>query len=418
MLQFLKIQKKINLQAMTTLKATSQRIISLDALRGFALLGILIMNVISHSLPSAHYTNPMAGGALTGMDYYAFVFSQLFANQKFISLFAILFGAGVILLTERIDNAGKSAAKKHYIRNFWLLVFGLLHAYVIWYGDVLVQYATCAVWIYFFRKLSARALFICSGIFFLITLALNLGTGFSLPYWETSDVVELCKDWQPSAEALQSEISAYQSSWSEHFPYRRKMAFALETFIFIMGIGWQITGLMLLGMALFKSKILTAERTKRFYKLLALIGVSLGLFLGIIGLQQNQSAGWSCEFSFFIGSQYTMVASLPMALGYIGLIIWWYKQSGQKFLTTWLAPVGRMALTNYLMQSIISTFIFYGHGLGLYGTMGRASLWWVIIGIWVFQIITSRWWLSKFKFGPFEWVWRSLTYWKLQDFKK
>jgi len=107
---------------MTNIQPTTNRIISLDILRGFALLGILIMNIISFSMPSAHYTNPMVGGELTGANYWAFVGSELFANQKFMSLFAILFGAGIVLLTEKIEQSGKNAATRHYVRNFWLLL--------------------------------------------------------------------------------------------------------------------------------------------------------------------------------------------------------------------------------------------------------------------------------------------------------
>ena len=146
---------------------------------------------------------------------------------------------------------------------------------------------------------------------------------------------------------------AYQSSWIDHFPYRSKMAIALETFIFLLGLGWQITSMMLVGMGLYKSKVLTAERSIPFYKKMGVIGLCIGLGLGIIGLVQNNAHNWSCEYSFFLGSQFNFVGSLPMALGYIGILIWWYKSNGATFLSTWLAPVGRMALTNYLLQSII-----------------------------------------------------------------
>ena len=196
------------------------------------------------------------------------------------------------------------------------------------------------------------------------------------------------------------------------------MAIALETIIFLLGLGWQITSMMLVGMGLYKSKVLTAERSIPFYKKMGVIGLCIGLGLGIIGLVQNNAHNWSCEYSFFIGSQFNFVGSLPMALGYIGILIWWYKSNGATFLSTWLAPVGRMALTNYLLQSIIGTFIFYGHGFALFGTVGQAGLWVFILGIWIFQLLFSRWWLQRFQFGPFEWFWRSLTYWKIQAFKR
>ena len=404
---------------MTSIKPTASknRIISLDILRGFALLGILIMNIISFSMPSAHYLNPMAEGDLVGMDKWAFIFSQLFANQKFMSLFSILFGAGVILMTSRMEAQGNNPANRHYFRNFWLLLFGLAHAYLLWSGDILVPYALCAVWVFLFRKKSAKGLFIWAGVFFAVSFLLNLVFGLSMSSWPAEEIAAICADWLPTTEALAAETAAYQGSWLDQMAYRAPGAFAIETYIFLLGFGWHITGLMLVGMALYKTKVITGERSLSFYKRMVAIGLGLGLTIGIIGLIQNNAHSWSCDYSFFLGSQFNFLASLPMALAYIGIIMLLCKSSFVTQLQEWLAPVGRMAMTNYLMQSIIATFIFYGHGLGLYGTVGRAEQWLFILGIWVFQIITSRWWLKRFRFGPFEWLWRSLTYWRIQKMK-
>lgn len=395
----------------------ANRIISLDILRGFALLGILIMNMTSFAMPGAHYLNPMVEGLLEGADKWAFYFSQLFANQKFMSLFSMLFGAGIILMTQRIEQQGKSAATRHYFRNFWLLLFGLFHAYIIWHGDILVQYALCSIWLFLFRKKSPKTLFIWAAIFLIINLLIGLSGGIAIPYMSSADVADMCASWQPNTEALVTETTAYRGPWFEHFPYRSKTAFGLETTIFLLGLGWQITGLMLIGMGLFKANILTAERSISFYKKMMLLGFSIGLVFGFYGLQQNYAHNWSCEYSFLIGSQWNFLGSVPMALGYIGMIMWLCKSAFLPILKKWLAPFGRMALTNYLMQSIIATFIFYGHGLGLFGTVGRAEQWLYILGIWLFQIIFSKWWLGRFKFGPLEWLWRSLTYWKIQSIK-
>ena len=397
---------------------TANRIISLDILRGFALFGILIMNMTSFAMPGAHYLNPMVEGLLEGADKWAFYFSQLFANQKFMSLFSILFGAGIVLMTERIEQQGKSAATRHYFRNFWLLLFGLFHAYVIWHGDILVQYALCSIWLFLFRKKSAKTLFIWAAIFLTISLLLNLMSGFSLQYMPATEAAELCRHWSLDVEKINMETTAYQGSWGEHFPYRAETAFTLETLLFVFGLGWQITGLMLMGMGLFKAKVLTAERSIAFYKKMMIFGISIGLIFGIYGLIQNYAHNWTCEYSFFIGSQWNFLGSVPMALGYIGLIMLLCKSDCSSILQKWLAPFGRMALTNYLMQSIIATFLFYGNGLGLFGTVGRAEQWVYILGIWIFQIGFSKWWLGRFKFGPLEWLWRSLTYWKWQKIKK
>lgn len=405
---------------MTPLTPTqaTERIISLDILRGFAVLGILIMNIISFSMPEANYLNPMAEGRLTGIDEWAFIISQLFASQKFMSLFSILFGAGVVLMTSRMEQQGGSPAKRHYFRNFWLLLFGLFHAYVLWYGDILAPYAICSIWVFLFRNKSPKTLFIWAGVFYVITSGLSLFSGLTLPNWPTEQITEFCAGWTPSAEALAEEKAAYRGSWLEQMPKRMETAIGLQTFIFLFNLGWHITGLMLVGMALYKNKVLTAERSRSFYRRLMAVGFGLGLIIGIIGLIQNYAQDWSCEYSFFIGSQFNFWGSLPMALGYVGLLMLLCKSRIVNTLKKWLAPVGRMALTNYLLQSVIATFIFYGHGLGLYGKISRAEQWLFVLGIWAFEIVFSRWWLKRFKFGPFEWLWRSLSYWKIQPLKK
>ncbi|MEM6320911.1 MAG: DUF418 domain-containing protein [Bacteroidota bacterium] len=392
----------------------ANRIVSLDILRGFALLGILIMNITSFSMPEAHYLNPMAEGPLIGADKWAFYFSQLLANQKFMSLFSILFGAGIVLMTHKIEQRGESAANRHFTRNFWLLMIGLLHAHLIWYGDILVPYALCSIWVFFFRKKDAKTLFIWATVFLSILLVLSLLIGWSISFMPEEDLTELCLTWQPTAEAIQAEKAAYLGTWSDHFPIRSKAAFELETFIFVFGASWQITGLMLMGMGLFKAGVLTAERTKAFYKKLLGIGLLIGLTFSIIGILQNEANNWSCEYSFLIGSQWTYLGSVPTALAYIGGMMLLCKSQWLIVLEKWLAPYGQMALTNYLMQSILATFLFYGHGLGRFGSIGRAEQWLYIIGIWVVQLLWSRWWMARFKFGPFEWLWRSLTYQKWQ----
>lgn len=397
---------------------TKDRIISLDVLRGFAILGILIMNMISFAMPGANYLNPMAMGELEGLDKIAFYFSQLFANQKFMSLFSILFGAGIILMTGRMESKGLNPAKRHYLRNLWLLLIGLAHAHLLWYGDVLVPYALCSIWLFLFRKKAPKTLFIWALVFLIISSALSLFAGFSMSFWSETEINELCETWLPGAESLAEEITVYTGSYLGQLPDRIENAISMETFIFFWGMGWQITGLMLIGMGLFKSKVLTAERTNAFYKKMIYIGLFISISLGILGLLENYANDWACEYSFFIGSQFNFWGSVPMALAYIGIIMLICRSNGFQKFKSWMAPVGRMALTNYLLQTIIATTIFYGHGFGLFGSVGRAEQWIYVFAIWVFQIILSNYWLKKFRFGPFEWMWRSLTYWKFQPMKK
>ncbi len=392
----------------------TQRIISLDVLRGIAILGILIMNIQSFSMIDAAYTNPDAFGDLTGLNKWVWILSHIFADQKFMTIFSILFGAGIILFTNRADEKGYSPAKLHYRRTFWLLVIGLMHAYLLWYGDILVIYALCALFAYLFRKLSPTKLLVIGIIFISVASMLYLMSGLSMQFWPPESIENTLKSWRPEAEIVQSQIQAYQGSWLEQMSKRIPSALALQTFLFLFLFGWRAGGLMLVGMALYKWGVLKAERTTKFYTISIGIGFVIGLPLVIYGIVRNFTAGWILGYSMFIGSQYNYWGSLLIAFAYIGLImLFCLSQFGEK-IKNLFAAVGRMAFTNYLLQTIICTTIFYGHGFGLYGKVERSTQILIVLCVWIFQMIISPIWLRFFKFGPFEWLWRSLTYWKIQ----
>ncbi|NQZ12499.1 MAG: hypothetical protein HRT35_35545, partial [Algicola sp.] len=156
------------------------RINHLDILRGFALLGILLMNIQGFSMPGAAYLNPTAWGDLQGINLFVWSFSHLFADQKFMGLFSILFGAGICLFADRAEaKYGKSAAL-HYKRNLWLLLFGLIHAHFIWYGDILYSYALCSFWVYLLRNKSVRFLLISALLCLSIASLYSLFVHFAL----------------------------------------------------------------------------------------------------------------------------------------------------------------------------------------------------------------------------------------------
>ena len=178
--------------------------------------------------------------------------------------------------------------------------------------------------------------------------------------------------------------------------------------------GWRTGGLMLIGMALFKLGVLTAKRSKRFYINLASIGILIGFFVVAFGVFRNFSENWSVDYSMFLGSQFNYWGSILIALGYIGLIMLIVGRFNANKLTGALALVGRSALSNYLLQTLICTIIFYGHGFGLFGQEARKFQILIVLGVWIVQIILTLIWFRRFQFGPVEWLWRSLTYFKLQ----
>ncbi len=392
----------------------SQRIISLDVLRGFAILGILIMNIQSFSMIGAAYLNPDAFGDLSGLNKWTWILSHIFADQKFMTIFSILFGAGIILFTNRAAEKGYSQAKLHYRRTFWLLVIGLMHAYLLWYGDILVIYALCALFVFLFRKMSPKKLLIFGIIFISVASLLNFMSGLSMQFWPPEAIENTLKSWRPSNEMVQSEVLAYRGDWLGQMSKRIPSALGLHTFLFLFLFGWRAGGLMLVGMALYKWGVLKAERSTKFYTIAVGIGFTIGLPLIIYGIVRNFTAGWILGYSMFIGSQYNYWGSLLIAFAYISLImLFCQSQIGEK-IKNLFAAVGRMAFTNYLMQTIICITIFYGHGFGLYGKVERSIQILIVLCVCIFQLIISPIWLHFFKYGPFEWLWRSLTYWKIQ----
>jgi len=396
------------------------RINQLDILRGFALLGILIMNIQSFSMPVAAYLNPTVWGDLQGINYIVWVTSHIVADSKFMGLFSILFGAGVCLFAERATQKNGSSTLLHYKRNFWLLMFGLIHAHFIWYGDILVCYALCAFWVYWFRHKSARFLIGSSILFISIASFYSLFVNYALnnQYIPPESIEEILYFWHPDQTQLADEISAYTGDFLEQTYRRSQDAFFLETQVFLSTNLWRAGGMMLLGMALYKNGVLTGERTNRFYFWLVLVGLFIGISLSSYGVMQNFAHSFNVNYSMFLGNQYNYWGSIFTTLAYIGIVNLIVNNGLLKRLQKRLAAVGQMAFSNYIAHSLICTFIFYGHGLGLFSQVERSHQIIIVIVIWLLQLWYSPLWLKNFRFGPLEWVWRSLTYWQRQSMQR
>ena len=383
------------------------RIHSLDLIRGFAVLGILIMNITSFSQINIAYMNPTIGAGLQGYNKYFHGFNYIFADTRFMSIFSMLFGAGMVLFTQRIEAKGKRVATLHFKRMFWLLLFGLIHAYFIWVGDILVAYAICGSLVFFFRKKSIRTLFIMAVILFLVPISLNFMTYYGMP----KDALESTfAFFYPSTEQIALETKIMQGSYLDQMPLRLENAIGLQTIVFMIEIFWRTSAMMLFGMILYRKGILSADKSTAYYKKMIWVGFVPGLILSIIGLDQLYASEWSGAYVMNIGANYKFISGLFMALSYIGLLIWIYKKGIFKKLLNRLQATGRMAFTNYIGMSVICTLIFNGHGLGLFGTFDRLQQFVIVIGIWVTMLIISPLVLKKFQYGPLEWLWRKLTY--------
>jgi len=381
-------------------------------------MGILIMNIQSYSMISAAYINPTAYGDLSGVNKWVWIISHLIADQKFITLFSLLFGAGILLFTERLNSKGESSLGLHYRRTFWLFVIGIGHAYLFWYGDILVPYAMCALVIVLFRKHTPKVL-VSIGFFLILIpslLYLMFGISWNLIPPEGQEGIKI--GWYSTPELIAKELTAYRSGWLEQMPMRIKEAINFQTFIFLIFTGWRVAGMMLIGMALYKWGILSAKKSNSFYLISLLIGLIIGIPIIIIGILKNFTADWAVNYSMFLGWHYNYWGSIFMAWAYISLVMLLFKGLQNSAFVKGFAAVGRMALTNYLLQTIICTFIFYGHGLGYFGSVDRIWQLVIVVIIWLLQLFLSPLWLRWFRFGPAEWLWRSLTYWKAQPFRK
>ena len=388
-------------------KSLNNRIHSLDLLRGFAVLGILIMNITNFSHVNVAYMNPTIGAGLEGYNQYFHAFNYIFADTRFMSIFSILFGAGVVLFTNNAVLKGKRAGVLHFKRMFWLLFFGIVHAYLIWEGDILVTYAFCGCLIFLLRKKTIRALLIISIILFIVPLTFNLMTYYGLTMDELESTFAF---FHPSSEQITKEIKIMQGSFLEQMPIRLENAIEFQTFIFLIETFWRTTSLMLLGMILYRKGVLSADKSISYYNKMILIGFGIGLIVSLMGLNQSYDSEWSGAYVMTIGANYKIFSGLFMAIGYIGFVMWCFKKSIFKKLQNRLQATGRMAFTNYIGMSIICTLIFNGHGLGLYGTLDRLQQFLIVGAIWILILIVSPLVLKKYRFGPLEWLWRKLTY--------
>lgn len=393
------------------------RVASLDVLRGVAVLGILLMNIQSFAMIEAAYLNPTAYGDLTGWNYAAWLGCHLLASEKFLTIFTLLFGAGVVVLGERLEAGGRHAAGVHYRRMAWLATFGLIHAFGLWFGDVLFHYAVCGAIVFLMRKLSPIWLLCVAAPLVVAASAVSLGIGTIYRMATDAALAELRDRWTLTADAISRELAIYRGGWLQQMPARARSAIELQS-ILLFTYSWRTMGLMLVGMALFRLGVLSARLATPVYSAMAIIGFAVGLPIVWNGVRLLELQGWEAVYSIFVGSQWNYWGSLLVAGGWVGLIMWWCRNGRPSWPRRCLARTGQMALTNYLAQTVICTTLFYGHGLGWYGRVERTEQLGIVVLIWIVQLAFSNLWLARYRFGPMEWVWRSLTYSALQPLRR
>ena len=395
----------------------TERIVAIDVLRGFAVLGILIVNIQGFARVPSAYMNPTSGGTLEGADLWIWATIYLLADTKFMSIFSMLFGAGMAMMSDRMAKRGAPAGGLHYRRQFWLLVIGLAHAYLVWHGDILVPYALCGFILYPFRNLHPRRLLLIGACAVAFVVPLWGLAGVSIPYWPVDEQAAAAAEWAPPQEVLDAEIAAFRGGWSGQLAVRAPIALALETSAFLGLFLWRAGGLMLVGMALYKFGVLAAGRPAAFYRRVAFLGIGAGLPFAAAGIWYKLDVGFAWERAMFQGALFNYAGSVGVFLGYVGLVMLAVQAGWLPGLQKRLAAAGRMALTNYITQSVLCSLIFYGHGLGLFERVGSPGQVAIVVAIWTLQLAWSPWWLARFRFGPLEWLWRSLSYMKWQPMR-
>ena len=419
----------------------NERIVSLDALRGVAVLGILVMNIYAFAMPFIAYSNPLVMGGVEAHNIGTWFFTHIFFDQKFLSIFAMLFGAGMILMARRAEARGVRFGRIYYRRQFWLLVLGMLHGYLLWVGDILFSYAAIGMLVYVFRNRSPRTLLIISCL--LLPLSPVMNHGISINTERTivevgkiealrgageelsDDQKKTLKSWEssrafmaPGDDDLQKDLDVNRGGYVGIVKHRIPIVIMMQIFVtLIFGIS-RIAALMMIGAALMKLGVLSGERSTVFYRNMMLSGYVLGLPLTVYSAVNMNAHAFDTIYMMRVGGVANYVGSLIVAFGHIGLVMLIVKTRALQHLMRRFAAVGRMALTNYLMHSLILTTIFYGYGMGLYGTIPRFWQMGFVVGVITLQLFLSTWWLRRYRFGPVEWLWRSLTYWKRQPMRR
>lgn len=421
----------------------AERISSVDMLRGVALLGILLMNIQNFGLPGAAYENPRAWGGDSGWNLIYWIVNQIFFEGKMRFLFSLLFGVGAVLLTERAveRGAGLAAADIWLRRCLWMTLFGLIHAYFIWEGDILYTYGTVGLGLFVFRVMRPKTL-LWSAAFVLLLISLSTGIGMVMgakhaqeeayaalkvdeknrskkqkaaieSYQKMLDNEDVVK----RREKIEEDIKARRGGYWENFTFRAPLAFGWQTaFMLKFGIG-DVLFPMMLGMALYKLGWLGGTKSFAFYCKWAALFYLIGIPPLAYVTKMVIDSGWDpwvrpCLYETYEYGRFTM------GLGHLFLLLAIYRSGILAPLMWVLSKVGQMAFSNYILTSILMTLYFNGYGLGNFGKLERHQLLYVVAAMWSINLILSPLWLRWFRFGPLEWAWRSLTYWKRQPFRR
>ena len=425
----------------------ARRVWLIDALRGVALLGILLMNIPGFAMPN--YFSESYRNDPTNVNFWVDAIISVLFEGKMRALFGMVFGAGVLLFVSKKEQTGRSVTGLFYRRMLWLVLFGLIHAHLIlWLGDILYLYGICGMLVYLFRNVNPK--YLALGVPLVAAIEFTAGTAFyqhirgeriayvdatraqtagqeltpaqtdALARWR-----ELEKSLIPNREDVKENTRKMKSDYATVASYVRPLAFKFET-MFLPLMIWDSLALMLLGLALYRWGFLSGNWSNRDYWRVLAIGYCIGLPLVIYSYYHrvihNPNLEASLQRMEEVAVEWTgliyPVQRILLVLAHVSAVILLYKSRTMQGLFRCLEAVGQMAFTNYVMHSVICTLIFFGYGLNYYAEVEFYQLYFVVLAIWALQLVVSPLWLRFFLFGPLEWLWRSLTYWRVQPFRR
>jgi uncharacterized protein len=424
-----------------------QRIRLVDALRGIAVLGILLMNIPLFAMPE--YFSESFRSDPANVNFWVNAVITVIFEGKMRALFGMLFGAGVLLFVIRKERAGVSTTGRFYQRMGWLVAFGLLHAHVIlWQGDILYLYGLCGMLVYLFRNVNPKYLVL--GVPLVAILDFTGGTLFYRQIREariayvdakqaetggrtlTTEQTAALAAWRdielriiPNREDVKAHTRKMKSDYATVASHIRPLALQWQT-TFIPLMLWDSLALMLLGLALYRWGFLTGAWSDRDYWRVLLIGYGIGLPLVCYSFYHSYRVSPNLDASLarMLTTPVQWTAAIYpfqrilLVMAHASALILAYKAGLFRPLFKRLEAVGQMAMTNYVVQSIICTLVFFGYGLNWFAELEFYQLMFVVLAIWALQLLVSPLWLRAFLFGPFEWLWRSLTYQRLQPFRR
>jgi uncharacterized protein len=422
-----------------------ERLQALDVARGVAVLGILLMNIWAFAGPEAFFNYPLAFADSPGnpVATWAVVHTLFEGTQR--ALLSLLFGIGAMLSLARLEaRSGPGGARRiYYRRTFTLIAFGLVNAYVfMWPADILFVYGLAGLCLFPLRNVRTPVLLAIVVVAVTVPAGLRIAKIGELKALESDSAAALASQaagvepgeagqkaiagWDkalkkarpdPADKEFVEGLRIMQSgSLAEIFVRQAKTSVILQTIVAVKWWFLDALGMMIIGMVLYRSGIVTRPASRR--RILAMIAGGLAVGLPLALWQTNFLLATAFHpLSIEIANLGIDVRRFALAIAYLGLVLWFCQSAHGQAIRRSLAAVGRMALTNYLSQSILCGLIFYGFGLGLYGRFTGYYLYGVVLVVWGLELAGSSWWLQRFRIGPFEWMWRSITYGRAQSWR-